>query len=157
MALARMVSSRFCPSGSIFLISSWISWQALSTTALEFLLSSSPGLIVICRSVSCEFLCLTRELNPGALSVFMVMGPECLTGDERSISARFRSCACSDSINLAVVNVEKWSVRSMMSCPCLYDVGMEGSMWVVHLSLGFGADWHLVLLLCDCAGVAIFL
>ena len=38
----------------------------------------------------------------------------------------------------------------------LYDVGMEGSVWVVHLSLGFGADWHLVLLLCDCAGVAIF-
>ena len=95
------------------------------------------------RSASCWSFCLTNDLKPGASSVDMVIGPGYLTGELSSISATFRSSACSERISLAVVNEEKWSVRSMISWPALLIM----SAWKVR------CGWSASVLVSDLIGI----
>lgn len=103
-ALVRVVCDMDPPWGCSLLISASISEQALSTTALAFLLSESARAMWMPRSVIS--LSLSRAWNPVALSVLIMISGVSLMGVVRDMAADLRSVCCSVGIRVAAVSDE---------------------------------------------------
>ena len=84
---------------------------------MKFLLNSSAVFSVIWSLASSESLVLSRDWNPVALSVEMIIGPGCLTGVEREMRLFLRSLALSELVRMAYTRFEKWWTRRIINWP----------------------------------------
>ena len=127
-ALASSTGVSAWPSGDSFLSSSSSSWQPLSTTALEFLLSwsTSSSLIFSC-SMSSSFLAILSK--PLALSALTVIQPGLLTPSSSLTMPSFRSAAISDCTRVAVWKDEKLSTRVRMFCLARFMTSIWKTVW----------------------------